>query len=70
MGFSFYVKNFANYSATYGALGAVIVLLFYLFTSAAIMLFGAEINAEVYQQVAEEGGGADRRDEEEPASAD
>lgn len=65
LGFSFYVTNFANYSATYGALGAVIVLLFYLFISAAIMLFGAEINAEVYQRVAE--GGANRRnDVEEP----
>jgi membrane protein len=60
LGFSWYVKNFASYSATYGAVAAVIVLLLYFFISAAIMLFGAEINAEVYQQVAaEEGGGED-----------
>jgi membrane protein len=68
LGFSFYVKSFANYSATYGALGAVIVLLLYFFISSAIMLFGAEINAEVYQQVA--GGSEDGRDDEEkPGSA-
>ncbi len=56
LGFSWYVKNFANYSATYGAIAAVIVLLFYFFISAAIMLLGAEINAEVYHEVAEKGG--------------
>ena len=56
LGFSWYVKNFASYSATYGAVAAVIVLLLYFFISAAIMLFGAEINAEVYHRVATEGG--------------
>ncbi len=55
LGFSFYVKNFGSYSATYGALAAVIVLLFYFFISAAVMLFGAEINAEAYREVAEDG---------------
>jgi membrane protein len=49
-GFSYYVSNFANYSATYGSLGAVIVLLLYIFISAAVLLFGAEVNAEIYQQ--------------------
>ncbi len=53
--FSWYVKNFANYSATYGALGAVIVILLYFFISAAIMLLGAEINAEAYREIAEDG---------------
>jgi uncharacterized BrkB/YihY/UPF0761 family membrane protein len=33
----------------------VIVLLFYFFISAAIMLFGAELNSEVYRQAAEGG---------------
>lgn len=58
-GFSYYVANFANYSAIYGSLGAVIVLLVYIFISAAVLLFGAEVNAEIYQQFAE---GADRRE--------
>jgi uncharacterized BrkB/YihY/UPF0761 family membrane protein len=55
LGFSWYVANFASYNATYGALAAVIVLLFYFFISAAIMLFGAELNSEVYRQAVEGG---------------
>jgi membrane protein len=47
LGFAFYVQNFASYSKTYGSIGAVIVLLFYFFLSAAVMLFGAEVNAEL-----------------------
>ncbi len=57
LGFSYYVQNFGSYSATYGALAAVIVLLFYFFISAAVMLFGAEVNAEVYREVDEGGDG-------------
>ncbi len=53
LGFSWYVSNFASYNATYGALAAVIVLLFYFFISAAILLFGAELNSQVYHQAAE-----------------
>lgn len=45
LGFAFYVQNFADYSATYGSIGAIIVLLLYFYISAAILLFGAEINA-------------------------
>ncbi len=58
LGFSWYVSNFGSYSATYGALAAVIVLLFYFFISAAILLFGAEVNSEIYREVAEENGGS------------
>ncbi len=57
LGFSYYVQNFGSYSATYGALAAVIVLLFYFFISAAVLLFGAEINSEVYREVEDDGGG-------------
>jgi membrane protein len=48
LGFSLYVATFANYSATYGTLGGVVVLLFYFFISASVLLLGAEINAEVH----------------------
>jgi membrane protein len=52
--FSLYVSNFANYDKTYGSLGAVIVLLLWLYISFYIMLLGAEINAELELQTAED----------------
>jgi membrane protein len=57
LGFSWYVANFASYNATYGSVATVIVLLFYFFISAAILLFGAELNSEVYHRAAEEDTG-------------
>lgn len=47
LGFNYYVRSFADYNATYGSIGAIIVLLLYFFISAAILLFGAEINATI-----------------------
>lgn len=44
IGFSFYVENFANYSVIYGTLGAVIVLLMWLYMTAVILILGAELN--------------------------
>jgi membrane protein len=44
-GFGLYVANFGNYNATYGSLGAVIVFLTWLYLTAYIVLFGAELNA-------------------------
>lgn len=52
--FSVYVNNFGDYNETYGALGAVIVLLLWLFISAFVVLFGAELNAEMEHQTAED----------------
>ena len=46
-GFSFYVGHFGSYDATYGSLGAVVILLLWLWVSALIMLFGAEIDSEL-----------------------
>jgi membrane protein len=66
LGFSFYVSNFSSYSATYGAMASVIVLLLYFSISAAILLFGAEINAETYRAAEGEGvvnGGRSGSDE-------
>ena len=45
IGFSFYVENFADYSIIYGTLGAVIVLLMWLYMTAVILIMGAELNA-------------------------
>jgi membrane protein len=50
IGFSIYVRNFGNYNATYGSLGAVIILLFWLWLSAFIVLLGAELNSEMEHQ--------------------
>ena len=45
--FGVYVQNFGNYDATYGSIGAVVILLFYFYLSAAVLLFGAEVNAVI-----------------------
>ena len=43
--FNFYVSNFGSYNRTYGSIGAVIVLLLYLYISSLTILFGATLNA-------------------------
>jgi membrane protein len=48
--FSIYVRNFGNYDATYGSLGAVIILLMWLWLSAFVVLLGAEVNSEMEHQ--------------------
>jgi membrane protein len=48
--FSVYVANFGSYNRTYGALGAVVVLLMWFWISAYIVLLGAELNAEMEHQ--------------------
>jgi membrane protein len=53
-GFSYYVANFANYDRIYGSLGAVVILLLWLYISFYIVLLGAEINAELELQTAED----------------
>ena len=45
VGFSVYAENFANYSLIYGTLGAVIVLLVWLYLTSFILILGAEFNA-------------------------
>jgi membrane protein len=47
LGFAYYVKTFADYNAMYGSIGAIIVLLLYFYISAAVLLFGAELNAVI-----------------------
>jgi membrane protein len=45
--FKFYVTNFADYNATYGAVGAIIVVLLWFYVSGFAILVGAELNAEI-----------------------
>jgi membrane protein len=47
---SWYLSNFANYNATYGSLGAAIGLMMWMWMSAIIVLFGAELNSEIERQ--------------------
>ncbi|UOO89967.1 YihY/virulence factor BrkB family protein [Vitreoscilla massiliensis] len=44
-GFSLYVGQFGNYSATYGSIGGVIVLMLWLYLTGMILIFGGIINA-------------------------
>ena len=43
--FRLYVANFGNYSATYGSIGAVIVLMMWFYLAGLVILIGAEIDA-------------------------
>jgi len=52
--FGYYVSHFAGYNATYGALGAVVSFLMWLYVTAFVVLLGAELNAEVERQTAQD----------------
>lgn len=45
--YAFYVDNVAHYSLLYGSIGAVIVLLIWLYMSAATLILGAELNGTI-----------------------
>ncbi len=48
--FSLYVTRFGNYNETYGAAGAVVILLMWFLLSSYAILIGAEINGETERQ--------------------
>lgn len=50
LGFSIYVANFGSYSATYGSLGGLIVLMLWFFLTGLILVIGAEINAVIHKR--------------------
>ena len=64
---SWYLSNFGNYNATYGSLGAAIGLMMWMWMSATVVLFGAELNSEIERQTA--AGGERSRLPEQPSRA-
>jgi membrane protein len=52
IGFSIYANSFGNYNKTYGALAGIIILMFWLYLTAVIVLVGAELNTEMELQTA------------------
>ena len=54
IGFALYATFFGNYNKTYGALAGVIILMFWLFLSAFVVLVGAELNTEMELQTAKD----------------
>jgi membrane protein len=55
IGFRVYLHFFNSYSATYGSLGAVIILMLWLYFTGAAVLVGGEINSEIENAAAKEG---------------
>jgi membrane protein len=45
--FKFYVANFGNFNATYGAIGGVVVILLWFYVSGFAILIGAELNGVI-----------------------
>lgn len=52
--FRMYVANFGNYNKVYGAVGAVIVLMLWLYISSLVMLLGYQLNIVVGEMIKKE----------------
>lgn len=47
--FGLYIENFSQYNKLYGSIGALLILLFYLWLNANILLLGYELNVSLYK---------------------
>jgi membrane protein len=56
--FKVYVVNFGNYTATYGAIGAVIIAMLWFYVSSLAILIGAELNGVLEHTGREQSGAA------------
>lgn len=59
IGFSWYVANIAEYNRTYGSLGAIVVMMMWLWIASIIIMLGAELNSEVDRYLRRKNDGAD-----------
>jgi membrane protein len=59
--FKLYVVNFGNYTATYGAIGAVIVAMLWFYVSSLAILVGAELNGVLEHAWREQSRSAGKR---------
>jgi len=55
LAFRLYLSRFDSYSKTYGSLGAVIVLMLWLYLSGVAILIGGEVNSEIRKAAARAG---------------
>ncbi len=55
LGFRIYLHYFNSYNATYGSLGAVIILMLWLYFTGAAVLIGGEVNSEIENAAAKQG---------------
>ena len=69
--FRIYLHFFDSYSATYGALGAVIILMLWFYLTGAALLIGGEFNSEIEHAAAERGASdANKKGEKAPREKD
>lgn len=54
VGFGFYVSRFGNYNKTYGSLATIVILVTWIWLSAYVFLFGAELNSELEHQTSKD----------------
>jgi len=52
VGFGVYVSRFGSYNETYGSLGAIVVILTWMYLTAIVVMIGAEITTELERQTA------------------
>lgn len=49
LAFGFYVDNFANYNKFYGSIGALIIVMVWIYINSFVLLIGFELNASIKQ---------------------
>ena len=54
LAFGFYVSKFGNYNKTYGSLATIVILVTWIWLTAYVFLFGAELNSELEHQTAKD----------------